>query len=346
MANVLDLRRRIRSVKNTRQITKAMKMVSAAKLRRAQERALAARPFAQMLTNVLQSVVSRAELVDPETGMPLHPLLREARPEKTVLIIIVTGDRGLAGAFNTNVLKAPLRFVEYLKDKNIDVVAIGRKGRDFLRRRFPVGSIDDVVRKGRVQIVGEYVNILAKVEFDAVEEVANKIIKRYCNEEIDGVYLIFNEFKSVIAQRVVVQRILPVQEIGQRVVTQAEELTPEARERMGEAARTAGVSLQPPETTEMDREAVKFATAPVDYIYEQPPAELLNDLLPRYVTVQIYQSLLESVAAENAARMTAMDSAPNNANDVIDSLTLTLNRVRQAAITKEIIEIVSGAAAL
>src|SRR5271166_5495938 len=142
MANVLDLRRRIRSVKNTRQITKAMKMVSAAKLRRAQERALHARPFAQMLTNVLQSVVSRAELVDPETGMPLHPLLRETLPEKTVLIIIVTGDRGLAGAFNSNVLKAPLRFVEYLKDKNIDVIAIGRKGRDFLRRRFPVGNLD------------------------------------------------------------------------------------------------------------------------------------------------------------------------------------------------------------
>src|SRR5271167_967202 len=157
MANVLDLRRRIRSVKNTRQITKAMKMVSAAKLRRAQERALQARPFAQMLTNVLQSVVSRAELVDPETGMPLHPLLREARPEKTVLIIIVTGDRGLAGAFNTNVLKAPLRFVEYLKDKNIDVVAIGRKGRDFMRRRFPVADPESSERKGRVQIVGEHV---------------------------------------------------------------------------------------------------------------------------------------------------------------------------------------------
>ena len=204
MANVLDLRRRIRSVKNTRQITKAMKMVSAAKLRRAQERALQARPFAQMLTNVLQSVVSRAELVDPETGMPLHPLLRETRPEKTVLIIIVTGDRGLAGAFNTNVLKAPLRFVEYLKDKNIDVVAIGRKGRDFLRRRFPVAEPESMARAGRVQIVGEYVNILGKVEFDAVEEVANKIIKRYCNEEIDGVYLIFNEFKSVISQRVIV----------------------------------------------------------------------------------------------------------------------------------------------
>jgi F-type H+-transporting ATPase subunit gamma len=346
MANVLDLRRRIRSVKNTRQITKAMKMVSAAKLRRAQERALQARPFAQMLTNVLQSVVSRAELVDPETGQPLHPLLRETRPEKTVLIIIVTGDRGLAGAFNTNVLKAPLRFVDYLKDKNIDVVAIGRKGRDFLRRRFPVANPESSERAGRVEIVGEYVNILGKIEFDAVDEVAKKIIKRYCNEEIDGVYLIFNEFKSVISQRVIVQRILPVQDIGRRVVTQAEDLSAEARERMGEAARTAGVSLQAPETTELDREAVKFATAPVDYIYEQPPEELLTDLLPRYVAIQIYQSLLESVAAENAARMTAMDSATNNANDVIDSLTLTLNRVRQAAITKEIIEIVSGAAAL
>jgi F-type H+-transporting ATPase subunit gamma len=160
------------------------------------------------------------------------------------------------------------------------------------------------------------------------------------------VYLIFNEFKSVISQRVIVERILPVQEIGRREVTQAEELTKEARERMGEAARSAGVSLQAAETTELEREAIKFGTAPVDYIYEQPPEELLNDLLPRYVAIQIYQALLESVAAEHAARMTAMDSATNNANDVIDSLTLTLNRVRQAAITKEIIEIVSGAAAL
>src|SRR6516162_2696706 len=346
MANVLDLRRRIRSVKNTRQITKAMKMVSAAKLRRAQERALQARPFAQMLTNVLQSVVSRAELVHPETGMPLHPLLRETRPEKTVLIIIITGDRGLAGAFNSNVLKAPLRFIDYLADKNIDVLAVGRKGRDFLRRRFPVGNIDEPEREGRIQIVGEYVNVLNKVEFDAVEEIAEKIIKRYCREEIDGVYLVFNEFKSVISQRVIVQRILPVQDIGRRVVTQMEELSVEARERMGEAAKSAGVSLQPPDTSGIDREAVKFATAPVDYIWEQPPAELLNDILPRYIATQIYSSLLESVAAEHAARMTAMDSATNNANEVIDSLTLNLNRVRQAAITKEIIEIVSGAAAL
>src|SRR6516164_3028948 len=346
MANVLDLRRRIRSVKNTRQITKAMKMVSAAKLRRAQERALQARPFAQMLTNVLQSVVSRAELLDPETGMPLHPLLRETRPEKTVLIIIVTGDRGLAGAFNSNVLKAPLRFIDYLADKNIDVLAVGRKGRDFLRRRFPEGSIDEPERKGRIQIVAEYLNILNKVEFDAVEEIAEKIIKRYGREEIDGVYLVFNEFKSVISQRVIVQRILPVQDIGRRVVTQAEEPTKEELERMGRAAKAAGVPLQAPETSAMDREAVKFATAPVDYIYEQPAEELLNGLVPRYVAIQLYQSLLESVAAEHAARMTAMDSATNNANDVIDSLTLTLNRVRQAAITKEIIEIVSGAAAL
>jgi F-type H+-transporting ATPase subunit gamma len=194
--------------------------------------------------------------------------------------------------------------------------------------------------------VGEYVDVLNKVEFDAVEEVADKIIKRYRKEEIDGVYLVFNEFRSVISQRVIVQRILPVQEIGRRVVTQAEDLSLEERERMAEAARTAGVSLQAPETTQVDRQALKFAAAPVDYIYEQPPEELLNDLLPRYVTVQVYQGLLESVAAEHAARMTAMDSATNNANDVIDSLTLTLNRVRQAAITKEIIEIVSGAAAL
>ena len=346
MANVLDLRRRIRSVKNTRQITKAMKMVSAAKLRRAQERTLAARPFAQMLTNVLQSAISRTELVDPDTGVPIHPLLRNRLPEKTVMLIVVTGDRGLAGAFNSNVLKAPLKFVDYLQGKNIDVEAVGRKGRDFLRRRFPVVKPDATERAGRIQIVGEHLGLLGKVDYDAVEEMANDIIKRYCDEQIDGVYLIFNEFKSVISQRVIVERILPVQEIGRREVAQQEELTKEARERMGEAARTAGVSLEAAETSELEREAIKFGTAPVDYIYEQPPEELLNALLPRYVAIQIYQALLESVAAEHAARMTAMDSATNNANDVIDSLTLTLNRVRQAAITKEIIEIVSGAAAL
>ena len=178
------------------------------------------------------------------------------------------------------------------------------------------------------------------------QEIAERIIKQYEREVVDGVYLVFNEFKSVIAQRVIVQRILPVQEIGRREVTQVEELSVETRERMGEAAKSAGISLKTPQESEIDREAVSFATAPVDYIYEQPPAELLNAILPRYVAIQIYASLLESVAAEHAARMTAMDSATNNANEVIDSLTLNLNRVRQAAITKEIIEIVSGAAAL
>ncbi len=178
MANVLDLRRRIRSVKNTRQITKAMKMVSAAKLRRAQERALQSRPFSQMLTNV--SAVGgepRGAVRSRHRRCPCIRCFARPRPERTVLIIIVTGDRGLAGAFNSNVLKAPLRFVEYLKDKNIDVVAVGRKGRDFLRRRFPVANAESQDRAGRVQIVGEYVNILGKVEFDEVEEIAKKVIQ-------------------------------------------------------------------------------------------------------------------------------------------------------------------------
>ncbi len=345
MANVLDLRRRIRSVKNTRQITKAMKMVSAARLRRAQERALASRPMGQMLINVLESLISRTELVDQETGRPKHPLLEE-RPENNVLLVLVTGDRGLAGAFNSNVLKGAMKFLGIMAGKNIDIVAVGRKGRDFMRRRYPILKPGSTDRVGPVQLIDEYVGLLGKLEFEAVSEMAQAIIKRYTREEIDSVYLLFNEFKSVIAQRVIVQRLLPVQEIGRREVTQAEEISQAERERMGEAARSAGISLKEPEPTERDREAVKFGTQPVDYIYEQPPEELFAGILPRYVAIEMYQALLESAAAEHAARMTAMDSATNNANDVIDSLTLTLNRVRQAAITKEIIEIVSGAAAL
>ena len=345
MANVRDIRRRIRSVKNTRQITKAMKMVAAAKLRRAQERALASRTYAKMLANVLTSTVSSTELMDPKTGEPLNPLLA-MRPENNILLVLVTGDRGLAGAFNSNVLKAATKFLEYFKGKNIDIVAVGRKGRDFLRRRYPVGKAGEATRAGEIQVVSEHLNLLAKVDYEAVSEIADRIAKAYKDEQIDSVYLIFNEFKSVISQRLIAQRILPVQEMGQREVALSEELSLEARERMGEAARTAGISLKEPEPTELEREAAKFATAPVDYIYEQPPAELFAGLLPRYVAFQIFQGMLESVAAENAARMTAMDSATNNANDVIDSLTLTMNRARQAAITKEIIEIVSGAAAL
>jgi F-type H+-transporting ATPase subunit gamma len=345
MANVLDLRRRIRSVKNTRQITKAMKMVSAARLRRAQDRALASRPMGQMLINLMESLISRTELVDPQTGECKHPLL-EQRPENNVLLILVTGDRGLAGAFNSNVLKGAVKFLNFMAGKNIDIVVVGRKGRDFLRRRYPTLKPDSTERAGQIQVIDDYVGLLGKLEFESVSEMAQAIIKRYTREQIDSVYLLFNEFKSVIAQRVIVQRLLPVQEIGRREVTQAEELSQAERERIGEAARSAGISLKEPEPTEREREAAKFGTLPVDYIYEQPPEELFAGILPRYVAIEIFQALLESAAAEHAARMTAMDSATNNANDVIDSLTLTLNRVRQAAITKEIIEIVSGAAAL
>ena len=351
MANVLDIRRRIRSVKNTRQITKAMKMVSAARLRRAQERALAARPFARMLTNVLRSLVSRAEIADPATGLPKHPLLA-ARPEKHILLVLVTGDRGLAGAFNSNVLKAAARFLEANQGKTIDIEAVGRKGRDYLRRRYPAVERDEAgnpattARAGDIQITGEYLNLLAKVEYEPVSEIANRIIDRYADEEIDAVYVLYNEFKSVIAQRLVVERVLPIQEIGERKVTQAEELTEEERSRVGEAAKAAGVSLEAPEPTELEKEAEKFGTAQIDYIYEQPAEELFSGMLPQYVTIQIFQAMLESVAAEHAARMTAMDSATNNATELIDSYTLSMNRARQASITKEIIEIVSGAAAL
>ncbi len=215
-----------------------------------------------------------------------------------------------------------------------------------MRRRYPVATPGSTERPGRVQIVGEHLNILGKLEYEAVSEIVERVIQAYDHAEIDSVYVIYNEFKSVISQRLIAQRILPVQEIGRREVTLTEEFTLEERERMGEAARAAGISLQEPEESEAERRAKGFPTPDVDYIYEQPPEEIFNDMLPRYVVMELFQAMLESVAAEQAARMTAMDSATNNANDVIDSLTLTMNRARQAAITKEIIEIVSGAAAL
>ena len=344
MPNVLDIRRRIRSVRNTRQITRAMKMVSAAKLRRAQERALSARPYAQMLTNVLLSLVSRAEIYDPETGEAKHPLLAR-REEKNIALIVVTGDKGLAGAFNANLLKATLRFLETKKGKNIDIVAVGRKGRDFLRRRFPV-AVAGEERKAPVQIVGEHVGILGKVDFEYISELSKNLIDAYDREEIDSVYVVFNEFKSVIAQRMVVDTVLPVEHIGERDIVQAEELSKEERERAAEAAAAAGVSLEAADTTAIDEKAKQFGAAQVDYIYEQPPEELFRALLPRYIAVQMFRAMIESWAAFNAAQMTAMESATNNASDMIDSLTLAMNRARQANITKEIIEIVSGAAAL
>ena len=352
MANILDIRRRIRSVKNTRQITKAMKMVSAAKLRRAQERALAGRPYAQMLTNVLKSLVQRAEIYSPETGEPLHPLLVR-RPEKSITLIVVSGDKGLAGAFNTNIVKAAARFIESKRGKNIDIEAVGRKGRDYFRRRYKVmrpkaqeQNGDGSTRAAEIQIVGEQVGVLNKIAFDHARELANAVIERYTRGEADAVYIIFNEFKSVISQRVVVDTVLPIGEIGVHEIQQAEEFSEEARRRAAEAAVHSGVGLREADTSEADKKAASFAASQVDYIYEQPAGELFRDLLPKYVAIQVYRALLESVAAEHAARMTAMESATNNASDMIDDLTLAMNRVRQAKITKEIIEIVSGAAAL
>jgi F-type H+-transporting ATPase subunit gamma len=353
MANVLDIRRRIRSVKNTRQITKAMKMVSAAKLRRAQERALAGRPYAQMLTGVLKSLVQRVDLYSPETGEIRHPLLVR-REENNILLILISGDKGLAGAFNTNILKAAAKFIESKPGKNIDLEAVGRKGRDYFRRRYkfrpaatPSGDVTvHAERVAEIQIVGEQVGILNKVDFSHARGLAESVIARYTNGEIDAVYLLFNEFKSVISQRVVAEEILPIQKIGERDIRQVEEPSTEARREAAEAAARAGVSLREADTAEMDAKAARFATAQVDYIYEQAPERLLANLLPKYVAIQLFRGMLESVAAEHAARMTAMESASNNASDMIDALTLKMNRARQASITKEIIEIVSGAAAL
>ena len=365
MPNVLDIKRRIRSVINTRQITKAMKMVAAAKLRRAQERAMAARPYALMMTNVLKSLVSRAELYDPVTGQPHHPLLMQ-REEKNVLVIVVTGDKGLAGAFNTNINKAAARFLETKAGKTVDIECVGRKGRDFLRRRYPAASVQTAqleqmlehafdtedeaqastpkARTGPVEVTGEHVGVLAKVEYAQVQALANSVMRRYIYAEIDSVYVVFNEFKSVIAQRLVVDQILPIEQIGEDVVRMAEEASDEERLRRAEAAKTAGVSLREQDGTAA-KAAAAFGTANVDYIYEQAPERLFRALLPKYVTNQIFRAMLESVAAEHAARMTAMDSATNNASDMIERLTLVMNRARQAKITKEIIEIVSGAAA-
>jgi F-type H+-transporting ATPase subunit gamma len=379
MANVLDLKRRIRSVKNTRQITKAMKMVSAAKLRRAQERAVAARPYATMMASVIRSLMRRIDIYNPETGEVRHPLLAP-REEKNVLLIIVSGDKGFAGAFNSNIIKAATRFIVAQngeQGRNVDIETIGRKARDFFRRRYPAAKITRdresgdqkpaeqsegipleseleerplVRHRGErtapIEITVDHPGMLEKLRFDTVAEIGQDVVDRYICGEIDAAYVVFNEFRSVISQRVVVERLVPLAEPGKHEVAQVEEPSIEERERAGEAARSAGVSLEEPDTHEADEEAEKFGTADVDYIYEQPPEEMLRSLLPRYVATLLYRGMLESVASEHAARMTAMDSASNNASEMIDSLTLTMNRVRQAAITKEIIEIVSGAAAL
>jgi len=292
MANLLDIRRRIKSVKNTQQITKAMKMVSAAKLKRAQDRVINARPFANKMTEVL------AELAGHTPEDFHHPLL-DQRGDERYLVVLITADKGLCGAFNTNLLKAAQVFVKENPGKQIEFLTVGRKGRDFFRRR--------------ATLAGEYVGLTGKgrVDFSEALEVARDIIARFTEaQEIDKVFLIFAEFKTVLTQRIVVEQLLPISRTG---------------------------------TGEADADADANAT---DYIYEQPPAEIFTRLLPRLVETQIFRALLESVASEQGARMTAMDAASKNAGDLISSLTLNMNRVRQAAITREIIEIVSGAAAL
>jgi F-type H+-transporting ATPase subunit gamma len=379
MPSVLDLKRRIRSVKNTRQITKAMKMVAAAKLRRAQERMSNARPYATMLASVLVSLKRRIDIYDPITGELRHPLLA-TREEKKILLIVVSGDKGFAGAFSGNIIKAGMRFIAETgtdKDKEIDVEAIGRKGRDAFRRAFPTAQFRDIPpeeqdefgqpvhpaqhrperqqRAGAVELIDDHTSMLDKIAYEDVRALGDEVTRRYAHEEVDGVYLVYNEFKSVLSQRVVVERILPLIETEQGELqhpeaVQAEEPTAEERERGAKAAKSAGITLRDQEAEAINQqaedEAKTFGTAEVDYIYEQSPAELYNAVLPRYVTALIYHALLESAAAENAARMTAMDAASNNASEMIDGLTLTMNRARQAAITKEIIEIVSGAAAV
>jgi F-type H+-transporting ATPase subunit gamma len=284
MPSLIDIRRRIRSVKNTQQITKAMKMVSAAKLRRAQDRVIAARPYAQTLRKVLANVA--AAVANDEIAAE-NPLLAR-RPEQRVLLVLITGDKGLAGAFNTNLIKGAQRFIVERKDASVRLNLIGRKGRDFFRKR-------------GADIAGDQINLAAKVVYGEIAAIAQRAIEMYRAEEIDAVYLLFNEFKSVVAQKLTLTRVLPV---------------------------------------ELPQDG-----APLDYIFEQPPAELLNELLPRYVEMEFYRAMLESAAAEHAARMTAMEAATSNAAEMIDKLTLYMNRVRQASITKEIIEVVSGAAA-
>jgi F-type H+-transporting ATPase subunit gamma len=363
MANVLDLRRRIRSVKNTRQITKAMKMVSAAKLRRAQERAMQARPYAQMLSNVLESLVRRTDLYNPQTGDIVHPLLVE-REEKNVLVIVVAGDKGFAGGFNSNIGKAAQKFIDERRaeGQNVDLEPIGKKAIGFYKKRFAAANYEkkeehydnDLAthfetirhRAEAIEVAGEHPTLLLKIEFDEVSDLAHSIIERYERAEIDSVYIVFNEFKSVISQRVVVEKLLPIRKLGSHEITVAEEMSEEQKEAAARAAHSSGVSVMEPEESVAEREAKKFRTAEVDYIYDQAPERLFRHLMPRYVTTQIFHALLESVAAEHAARMTATDAATKNAGELIDSLSLTMNRLRQAAITKEIIEIVSGAAAL
>jgi F-type H+-transporting ATPase subunit gamma len=283
MPALIDIRRRIRSVKNTQQITKAMKMVSAAKLRRAQEAMFAARPYARKMMEVLNSLATRA---NPEA----HPLLTPHGQER-VLLVVVTADKGLCGGFNANIIRAATRFLEEeaRKAQKLELDLVGRKGRDFFRRR-------------KYKVHGEHVGVFQALRFPVAQEIARRLIERYVKVEVDEIYLVYNEFKTVVQQKVVVERLLPVTKLA----------------------------FDPKDPAQ-------------DYLYEPNPARIFGDILPKHVEVQVWRALLESAAAEHGARMAAMDAATNNAGEMIDRLTLYMNKVRQAAITKEIIEVVSGA---
>lgn len=298
MPTLLDYRRRIRSVKNTQQITRAMKFIAAAKLRRAQEGVFAARPYARGILRVLRSAAARVETT-------AHPLL-ERRPEERLLVVVVTGDRGLCGAFNTNVIRRAAEFFREHTSQEIQIIAAGKKGRDTLRRR------------GRT-FAAEYMNVSGKVEFATAEEISGRIAEMYAKREVDGVYAIYNEFKNVMVQKLRTAKLLPID---------------------------PGVLVSETEDSGEEKPAVapENPATQVDYIYEEPIQEIFAGLLPRYLDSEVFRVLLESVAAENAARMTAMDSATRNAAKFIDRLTLDMNKIRQASITKELIEIVSGAA--
>jgi F-type H+-transporting ATPase subunit gamma len=237
-----------------------------------------------------------------------------------------------------------MKFIEAKRDKNIDILAVGRKARDFFKRRYPMAG-DSGERKGPVQVTGEYVGLMNRAQFSSAREVAEKVVQLYTDSSVDSVYIVYNEFKSVISQRLVVDDVLPIRAIGEQVHEMTEEATEEERKRRIEAALHAGAGIRGADTSAIDQKAAAFGAAQVDYIYEQSPQELFRDLLPRYISVQLFRAMLESEAAEHAARMTAMDSATNNASEMIDALTLAMNRARQAKITTEIIEIVSGAAA-
>ncbi len=273
MPSLIDIRRRIRSVKNTQQITKAMKMVSSAKLRRAQDRVISSRPYGALLRRVLANVAAAAAADERISG---HPLLAQ-RPEQRILLVLITSDKGLAGAFNANLIKGAQAFMAERAGASVQLELIGRKGRDFFRKR-------------NVSISGEHENLAAKAIFDDTAAIARKIMELYSNEEIDAVWMLYNEFKSVVAQKLTLSRVLPIQ-----------------------------LPQQAPAA---------------DYIFEQPPAEILTALLPRSIEMEFYRALVESVAAEHAARMIAMDAATSNAGDMIERLTLYMNRVRQASITK------------